>query len=53
MTESEFYVQEGTRFLRPFQRWLLPPGKRSMWRFRVFGALASVHRWLWVRGVEL
>lgn len=30
-----------------------PGGGLSMPAFRVYGALTTCHRWLWVRGIEV
>jgi hypothetical protein len=48
MSEREFYVQECGRFLR---RW--GPVRWRGWRCVYGCGLARLHRWLWVRGVEL
>lgn len=41
-------------FRAAYVAWVQPPGSRiRIGRFRVYGALVRVHRWFWVRGIEL
>lgn len=55
--DDERWMTRHQQALGPLAAWLLGPGHKRMgwqyWRLRVYAAAVRVHRWLWVRGIEV